>query len=249
MRSFVMLLPLAAACGGCPVWQSQQVPVPATLETEQTTGVRYWRYVPTGYSPDRAWPMAVALHGTIPYDTAKRQIDEWKRLAEDEHFIVVAPELQSTQGLSPIVDKNWTDKLKRDEKVILAVMDEMCQNYRIESSAILLHGFSAGGFPLLYTGLHNPERFSAMVARGCNCRQELLDQLEVTDETRKLPVLIICGKDDSPIIQKQSWMAFRFLRENRCFKAEHDEFRGGHIRRPDLAYKYWRRHWPKQPES
>jgi len=246
MRRFVLFVPLLAACSGCPVWQSQDVPVPATLQEEPTTGTEYWRYVPEGYSPDRDWPMVVTLHGTIPYDTSKRQIDEWKKLAEDEQFIVVAPYLTSTQGLLPVIPERWFKHLERDEKVILAVIDEMCKNYRIDKKAIMLHGFSAGGYPLYYTGLRNPQRFNMLVARGCNCRMELLEQIKITEDAKKLPVFILVGKDDSILIQDQCWMAFRYLRERGCFETVRKEFKGGHLRRPDLAYAYWRESPPRR---
>ncbi|HUS47118.1 MAG TPA: hypothetical protein VM098_03285 [Phycisphaerae bacterium] len=246
MRRFVLFLPLIAACSGCPVWQSQDVPVPATLVKEQITGTRYWRYVPKDYTPQRRWPMVVTLHGTIPYDTYENQIDEWKRLAENKQFIVVAPYLHSTQGILPVVSKFWFEDLERDEKAILAIIDEMCKTHSIDKKAIMLHGFSAGGFPLFYTGLRNPQRFNMLVARGTNCRIELLESINITDEMRKLPVIILIGKDDSPVIQKQCWLAFRYLRERRCFETQRHEFEGGHLRRPDLAYTYWRQHLPEQ---
>jgi len=240
MRTLLAFLPLLAFCAGCPVWQRQDVPVPATMQKEQTTGTAYWRYVPKGYSEDRDWPMVVTLHGTIPYDTAKRQIDEWKHLAEDKQFIVVAPVLESTQGILPVIPKYWFKDLEQDEKAILAVIDEMCAKYRIDENSIMLHGFSAGGFPLYYTGLRNPARFDMVIARGCNCRADLLERVEITDEARKLPIMILCGKDDNVFIQKQSWLAYRYLRERRCFATQRKEFAGGHLRRPDLAYQYWR---------
>jgi predicted peptidase len=246
MRRFLVFLPLLAACSGCPVWQSQDVPVPATLEKEQTTGAEYWRYVPKDYSTDRDWPMVVTLHGTIPYDTPKTQINEWKRLAEDKQFIVVAPRLASTQGILPVISSRWFKDIERDEKVILAVIDEMCKNYRIDKNSIMLHAFSAGGFPLYYTGLRNAGRFNALVARGCNCRTDLLEQIKITPEARKLPMLILWGKDDNILVQNQSWMAFRFLRENGCFEAQKKEFMGGHLRRPDLAYDFWAKYLPER---
>ncbi|MHC4983539.1 MAG: hypothetical protein ACYTF6_10315 [Planctomycetota bacterium] len=246
MRKFAALMPLLAFVSGCPVWQSQDVPVPATYEKEKTTFTNYWLYVPADYSDEKEWPLVVTLHGTIPYDTCKRQIDEWKKLAEDKQFIVVAPRLHSTQGILPVIPKHWFEDLQRDEEAILAVIDEMCKTYRIAEDCIMLHAFSAGGYPLYYTGLHNPKRFNIIVARGCNCRNELLEQIEIADEARKLPIMILVGKDDNILIQKQCWMAFRFLREHRCLGAKRKEFRGGHLRRPDLAYKYWHEHWPQR---
>ena len=53
----------------------------------------YRLYVPTSYYHERRWPLVVTCHGTEPFDTADLQLDEWKGLAEQKGFLVVAPEL------------------------------------------------------------------------------------------------------------------------------------------------------------
>ncbi len=246
MRRVAVLLPLLAACGGCPVWQSQDVPVEATRETDPTTGYTYRQYVPSTYTSSRDWPLVVTLHGTVPYDTSRRQIDEWKRLAEDKQFIVVAPDLRSTQGLLPVIDRLWFADLERDEEAIIAVIEDVCRKYRVDRSSVLLHAFSAGGYPLLWTGLRHPERFSMIIGRGINARMEMLERIKLSDAARKLPIVLMWGKDDWVGIQKQSWMAYTYLRERGFDQGRQLEFRGGHVRRPDLAYELWREHLPER---
>lgn len=239
----VVLTAVLVACGGCPVWQSQNVPVPAERRVEPVTGERYWCYVPDNYTADRRWPLVVTLHGTDDpaYDTYTKQINAWKKLAQDEGFIVVAPKLQSVQGVLPVIRPLWLKNLRRDEDVILAVLDEMARRYAIDQRRVLLTGFSSGGFPMYYTGLRNPGRFNCLVARSCNCELEIFERIELTDAAREVPILIFWGKDDFARIRDQSWAAFRYLRRHGFNNTEMEEIDGGHIRRPDLAYDFWKR--------
>ncbi len=248
MRRFMTFLPLLAACCGCPVTQSQDVPVPASRHVEPVTGEQYRQYVPKDYRADRKWPLVVTLHGTRApaYDTDDKQINEWKKLAEDRQFIVVAPRLQSVQGILPVIKSIWFKDLARDEQVILAVIDEVCKKYNIDEKCIMLTGFSSGGYPMYYTGLRNPERFNALAARACNSSIEIFERIKLTDKARKLPIFIFWGKDDFKPVQDQSWAAFRYLRERRFRKTERKEIKGGHLRRPDIAYRFWKKYLPEE---
>jgi hypothetical protein len=98
---------------------------------------------------------------------------------------------------------------------------------------------------MYYAGLRNPQRFSMLIARNCNSSMPMLGTIEITDAARKLPVMIFWGKDDLQQIQDQSWEAFRYLRQRRCYEVQHSEVMGGHLRRPELAYRVWRSRLPQ----
>jgi poly(3-hydroxybutyrate) depolymerase len=242
---------LAGAVGGCIPTQSQDTPVEAMRQTEPRTGAKYWLYKPSYYRADRPWPLVVTLHGTHGWDPADWQIAEWRKLAEDKGLIVIAPELSSVQGILPVVRSLWYDDLRRDEEAILACIDEACSTLSVDRSAVLLTGFSAGGYPLYYVGLRHPTRFSMLIARSCNCDADMLRSIPVTDDVRRLPVMIFCGKDEpgllgSSPISRDSWDAFRYLREQKCTKVQHTELPGGHLRRPEMAWTIWAKQLPEQ---
>lgn len=236
-----MLLP---ALAGCPVFQSQNTPVDQFRDTEPVTGTKYWAYVPSWYRDDRPWPLVITLHGTYGFDSSDAQIKEWKALAEKRGFIVAAPQLQSVQGVLPVPEDWRRDDLKADEQAILSLREHMLRTYNIHPRAVLLTGFSAGGYPMYYTGLRNPETFSALVARGCNSEPEMFADIPLTEAAKNLPIIIIHGKDDLGPVGRQSWAMFRYLRENECYATEHYKVRGGHIRQPEAAWKYWKPHVP-----
>lgn len=235
----VLLALLSLCLVGCPVTQPQDTPVDEILMTVGHTGSDYWIYVPDNYSPQHPMSLVVTLHGTNPWDGYHRQVKEWKFLAQEHGFIVVAPRLKSSQGIVRISRSMWYEDLEHDEKAILAVIDDVSRRYAIDETKVLLTGFSAGGYSMYFTGLRNPERFRMLIARACNGDVEMMrDNIELTDKARDLPILIFWGKDDMVIV-KQSWQAFAYLRKNRCFNTTRRELRGGHLRRPDIAYKEW----------
>jgi hypothetical protein len=60
----------------------------------------------------------------------------------------------------------------------------------------------------------------------------------LTDAARKLPIVVYWGKQD-PVMTRQGWDIFEYLRNHGFKKAKHEEVPGGHIRRPEIAYKAW----------
>lgn len=242
-----MLAAVAAGfAAGCPQVRHVKLPESTFRKQETSTGRDYWMYVPSRYTRERSWPLVVTLHGTYGYDWAWEQAKEWDSLAEEQGFLVVAPRLKSVQGVLPVASSIRRGQLEEDDETILAVIDEVCAQYNVDRKAILLTGFSAGGFPLWNTGLRHPERFSMLIGRSANCDLSLVRDIPFTDVTRKLPMAIYWGKDDLKPIRDNGWDMFRFLRVDRqCYKAVQKKIAGGHWRKPDVAYEFWRPYMPE----
>jgi len=246
MARYLLALALLSVLAGCPVTQPQETPVSARHLALAGGGGKYWLYVPSYYTAEHDWPVVITLHGTHAWDSAKAQIKEWKALAEEKGFIVAAPELKSPQGIIPVIRSLWYEDLAEDERAVLSLLEELERTYRIDPKAVLLTGFSAGGYPLYYIGLRNPRRFNMLIARACNSDLELLEKLNIKPEARRLPIRLFWGKDDLWRIQKDSWQAFRYLREHGFFQAKYKEVKGGHLRRPGLAYRLWLESLPRR---
>jgi len=254
----LLLLPLLAVLGGCPVTQDQQTPVePTVLRAGEH---KYWLYVPSTYTPDREWPMVVTLHGTFGFDDGGAQIREWKRLAEDNGLIVAAPALKSVQGILPVIKSMWHRDLETDERAVLAVMDDVQANYRIGTyttnpkprrglpttrPAVLLSGFSAGGYPMYYIGLRNPERFGMILGRSCNSDVDLFDSLEPTlsPQARQLPIYMFWGRDETAMA-RHNWNAIAWLSRHGFKNTDWKTIPGGHWRHPEVAYNVWKNELP-----
>ncbi|MCK5114539.1 MAG: hypothetical protein KAR11_07245 [Phycisphaerae bacterium] len=241
---------LVGVLSGCPITASQDTPVGHTTEkTLGDVGAKYYLYVPSTYSSDKPIPLVITLHGTNPYDTAWAQIRQWKALAEEKEFIVAVPLLSifSTEGLLPVHRKYRMRDLKEDDKRILAVRKEVCEKYNIDKRNILLTGFSAGGYPMYYTGLSHPEKFSMLVGRSCNSEPLIFEQLEdivAAKDYKRIPVWIFVGKDEPGWFRSQTWKAYEWLirhgwEEKNC-RMKHVD--GGHLRRVRRTYDNWGRH-------
>ena len=246
---------LCLLLGGCAVPQPQDTPSPARRMVEETTGRAYWLYVPSNYTSERSWPLVITLHGASPWDSAKDQIREWKYLAERNGLIVAAPEIESA-ALHIVGRAGWQADLLKDEKAIMAILDSLESSYsitrhpprgKLSRPGVLLTAFLEGGYALYHIGLGHPERFGALVARDCYSDQRTLEGLEITDDVRSLPIVIFNGKDGWGRLDTHGWRVYRYLRENRCFRAYRREVRGGQLRRPDRAYEYWLRYASSPP--
>lgn len=249
-KTLIVLLALLAVCAGCPVTQTPP-PGDVLKHREPQIGAKYYLYVPTDHADLGPMPMVVTLHGTYGFDSAKAQVKEWGALAEEHGFVVVAPKLKSVQGILPVLRAARRKDLEADEKVILAAIEDVKRNrgYRINDKAVMITGFSAGGYPLYYVALRNPDVFSVMIARACNFDLKTIESIELGDKHREMPMLIFFSKTGiNPVssnlnpVARQSWAAYQHLRLNRCFKAKIKSIRGGHHRRPDLALEFWLKH-------
>jgi len=243
MKRYIILLMLAWILPGCPVPSTPDTPVKAMKKSHFVTGTKYYIYVPSYHKNNRKWPVIITLHGSFGWDGPMRQAEEWQYYAEKYGFILVAPSLSSAEGILPVLW--WDSKLKKDEINVLAILDEVVENYNGDPKSVMLSGFSAGGYPMYYIGLRNPQRFSMLVSRGGNSSMKIFENIELTDEARKLPIMIFWGKDDL-FTKTAGWRAFRWLRQNDVSTAEMKKVKGGHLRRPEAAYLFWRRHLPKE---
>ncbi|MBT3199979.1 MAG: hypothetical protein HN350_08675 [Phycisphaerales bacterium] len=246
MKRYLILLSLAWLLPGCPVPWTPETPVSAVKKQQFTTGAKYYIYTPSYHTKARSWPVVITLHGSFGWDGPMRQAQEWQYYAEKYGFILIAPSLHSAEGILPVL--NWDSKLKKDETNVLAILDEVLETYNGDRHAVLLSGFSAGGYPMYYIGLRNPERFNMLISRGGNSSSRIFENIELSDTAKKLPIMIYWGKDDV-FTKNAGWDAFRWLRQNGVATARMKKVKGGHLRRPEDAYIFWQQYGKKSPNQ
>lgn len=160
--TFALAATALTLAAGCPVVSNLPAPGRITVQKDPEQRREYWLYVPTSYTHERSWPLVVACHGTRPFDTGPRQFDEWKGLAEQKGFLLIAPELEGTAGdFVPPAAEQIRRQLS-DEAAILAMVRGVSGAYKVDPSRVFLTGWSAGGFAVLFTGLRNPDVFRAL---------------------------------------------------------------------------------------
>ena len=146
---------------GCARYVDRNVPEPIRPGVEPEWGRPYELYRPSSYDRHRAWPLIIVGHSSFP-DSANRQIRAWDRLAEAHGFIVLAPVLESSSKSSSRRAADQLERLRRDEKHILASLRHVRAGHNISEDRIFLYGWGRGTHAALHTGLRHPEVFRAV---------------------------------------------------------------------------------------
>ncbi len=193
----------------------------------------YYIYVPDDYTPARAWPLILVLHGVAPYgsadDYAETVRDNWTAAASAGGFIVAAPVADDVIPLDgePYA-VSWLLPLPSgpsDYDLFAAVRADMEGAYNIERTRIYGWGFSAGGDVMhdlgmsQHSAVFNATTMAAYAVTGADLAQVAC--YEMTDTAcsdllaqvpRKIPVDIRIGNSDPNYAYAKSDRA-RFLAE------------------------------------
>ncbi|MFA5864623.1 MAG: PKD domain-containing protein [Phycisphaerae bacterium] len=222
---------------GCAVTQSQKVPHDPLLLTDPEFNRDYYIYLPSSFGK-KPVPLVVTCHGTNPWDSARMQINEWKYLAEKNKFVVIAPIINSARGFIPPSPPEGTQILKDDERFILKIVHRFLNNINVDNRAIMITGWSAGGFATYYVGLRHPEIFRVVVARQANFVREYYPA-ETWRFNPWQPILIFYGDKDIPILKADSHVAYRFLKDAGQRNLSFQGLSGGHSRHPEVALEFF----------
>ena len=126
---------------------------------------RYYLYRPPGRTPSRKMALVVMLHGCGQDARSFAASTRMNGLAAAAGVMVLYPEqdrLANVQGCW-----NWFDtrsgRALREAASILAVVDQVCAAYPIDTTRIAVAGMSAGAGMAALLALHDPKRFAAVV--------------------------------------------------------------------------------------
>ncbi|HSW46904.1 MAG TPA: PHB depolymerase family esterase [Phycisphaerae bacterium] len=243
-RTIGLLLAAAWLAGQCGCAVPQQPGRGKQIRlVEPKTQMGYWLYLPDEYvandgrrADGRRWPVVVTLHGLRPYDNAAWQSKEWQEEGDRYGLIIIAPDLNTCDSLTmqlPLRDSQlWY--VQKDEKGIIAVMDEVFRRTEADPERVLVTSFSSGGYLAHYVLNRHPERFSCLAVRGSNFSEDLLS-LSQLSRYRDTPIGIFFGQNDIKICHEESMRAVQWYRRHR-FPVEARMVSGlGHERRPQLA--------------
>lgn len=223
-------------CGtGCPVVSNLPSPGRVVQETDPEFGRTYHLYVPQRQPPLTGWPLVVTCHGTPPWDTATRQLDEWKGLAEQKGFLLVAPELVGTHGDFPPAPPEQIRRQLADEEAILSIVRAVMAAYRVDDSRVFLTGWSAGSYAVLFTGLRNPGVFRAMSIRQGNFNPEYVEPC-VPFLDRHQPIHLTYGSLD--LLKSDSEACIDWLRAHEMEPLA-QERPGAHKRDPGPVFAFF----------
>ena len=156
-----------------------------TLEVEGVGTVTYGISVPGDYDPAEPRPLVLALH-----PGGSRGPGYGMQFLRG----VVGPALQDWGAIivSPDApDRRWANETS--EHGVMALLDDVMENYAIDRDRILVTGFSMGGRGTWYMASRHPDLFTAAVPMAA--RADRGDAEQVGD----MPVFIIHARDDEVV--------------------------------------------------
>src|SRR5450755_1583980 len=146
-------------------------------------------YVPEYYTPDRAWPLVMALHGGS--GNGRGFLWSWLRDARSFGAILVAP--TATGGASKTT---WALMGEDTDTPNLArILDLVRARWNIDPTKMLLTGMSDGGTFCYVTGLERASPFSHLAPVAATFHP-LMAEMADAERLRGLPVYLVHGRLD-----------------------------------------------------
>ena len=142
-------------------------------------------YVPEYYTPDRAWPLVMALHGGS--GNGRGFLWSWLRDARSHGAILVAP---------TAVGSTWAlmgDDI--DTPNLLRILEQVRSRWNVDATKMLLTGMSDGGTFSYVSGLEGASPFTHLAPVSATFHP-LMAEMADADRLRGLPIHLVHGKLD-----------------------------------------------------
>jgi phospholipase/carboxylesterase len=142
-------------------------------------------YVPEYYTPDRAWPLVMALHGGS--GNGRGFLWSWLRDARSHGAILVAP---------TATDNTWALMGEDTDTPNLArILDVVRGRWNVDPTKLLLTGMSDGGTFCYVTGLESASPFTHLAPVSATFHP-LMAEMADAERLRGLPIHIVHGRLD-----------------------------------------------------
>ena len=156
----------------------------------------YSLYVPENYDPSQRWPLVITLHGG--HGRGDDYMLTWLRIAKSKGLILLSPKS---------LGQTWSiQQPGLDIRSILAMLEEVMDEYAVNTSRILVSGLSDGGTFSYALGISCPKLFVGIAPIA----GVLLPRLNYKQATA-LPIFIVHGAKDFIFPVSSARMARDFL--------------------------------------
>jgi phospholipase/carboxylesterase len=147
-------------------------------------------YVPEYYTPDREWPLVVALHGGS--GNGRNFLWSWLRDARSFGAILVAP-----TATGPTPGKSTWALMGEDTDTpnLLRIVDFVRARWNVDPRKMLMTGMSDGGTFCYVSGLDGASPFTHLAPVSATFHP-LMAELADADRLRGLPIHIVHGRLD-----------------------------------------------------
>jgi phospholipase/carboxylesterase len=142
-------------------------------------------YVPEYYTPDRSWPLVMALHGGS--GNGRRFLWSWLRDARSFGAILVAP---------TAIGSTWALMGEdADTPNLMRILEGVRARWNIDANRLLLTGMSDGGTFCYVTGLESTSPFTHL-APVASTFHPLMAEMADAQRMQGLPIYLVHGRLD-----------------------------------------------------
>jgi len=142
-------------------------------------------YVPEYYTPHRAWPLVMALHGGS--GNGRNFLWSWLREIRSFGAILVAP--TATGPTWALMGED------ADTPNLMRILEAVCGKYNIDPKRMLMTGLSDGGTFCWVSGLDRASPFTHLAPVAATFHP-LMAEMADADRLRGLPVFLVHGRLD-----------------------------------------------------
>ena len=152
-------------------------------------------YVPEYYTPDRAWPLVMALHGGS--GNGRGFLWSWLRDARSFGAVLVAPTATGSASGSKTTPKGTWALMGEDTDTpnLLRILDLVRSRWNIDPKRLLLTGMSDGGTFCHVTGLDSASPFTHLAPIAATFHP-LMAEMADAERLRGLPIHLVHGQLD-----------------------------------------------------
>jgi phospholipase/carboxylesterase len=148
-------------------------------------------YVPEYYTPDRAWPLVMALHGGS--GNGRGFLWAWLRDARSHGAILVAPTATADASNSKTTWALMGEDT--DTPNLLRILDSVRSRWNVDAQRMLLTGMSDGGTFCYVSGLESASPFTHLAPVSATFHP-LMAEMADADRLRGLPIHLVHGRLD-----------------------------------------------------
>ncbi len=156
----------------------------------------YRLYLPSNWTPDQEWPVAVVLHGKTVDQNAWFDFTPVKEYGEKYGYVLIAPYGRG--------DYFYQGPGEQD---VLDLVDIAVESYSGDPNRIHLMGHSMGGWGTWWVALRHPHRFASISPMAG------FDPMELIPNARRLAPYIIHDSTDPIVTVEHSRSAAKKLED------------------------------------
>jgi predicted esterase len=138
-----------------------------------------------------------------------RTTDRWRAAADKAGAILLTP--QGTVGMGD-GEFHWGGDLDTVERNVMKAIDEVMDQYKVDTSKIVIGGFSQGGWAAWSLGARNPDTFCGIIPVCGSVNDDDAKRL-AQDDCKNLRVWVMLGEDENSRVLDANEDAAKTLRK------------------------------------